>query len=229
MLGPKRHWLVSLVAMFLLIVSMTAGYQELDAFRGRWASVAGTSTATATTSSRNAIFPALDSRLARRARLDTCRLRIETLKRRNAAMEAIHDAERDCLALSESIVGRAPLSSNEWFVAATLASSLGDIVRMRKYLAASYRTGPTEQWIAERRAFFTHEHAAQLPAMFQTLVDQDVLLMLKTETGIRTVAKRYVSDPALRQRLVDVALTLEPGRQQRFVDLVRVNLASDKR
>ena len=212
--------IVSLVAVALLMVSLLGGYQELSAFRVRADTAAGSPP------ERHTVLPVpgLSGRLARRARLEACNIHLNALLDAGAAA-AGREVVRQCLALAESIAARAPLSANEWFIASEFANDAGDAERMANYLRRSFDTAPTEQWISGRRSMFTYALGRALAPEFQSLVDHDLLVMLQTESGIRALAKYYVSDPSLRQRIVDLAVTLDPERQLRLLTLGKKEVA----
>lgn len=207
---------VSLVAVALLLASSLGAYQELAAFRVR----ADVATGTLPSSHSRIAAPGLSSRLARRARLDACSMHLNQLLDLGQS-GAQQEVVPQCLALAESIVSRAPLSSNEWLVASQFASDVGDPERVGRYLLRSFETAPAEQWISGRRSMFAYEQAAGLAPEFQALIDRDLLVMLQTESGVRSLAKYYVSDPSLRKRIVDLALTLDQERQLRLLMLIR--------
>ncbi|MCB1498908.1 MAG: hypothetical protein KDK07_03815 [Bauldia sp.] len=167
----------------------------------------------------------LESRFAREAELDLC---LKTLEEMVSAgglpVENETQVTSGCLRIAESAAATSPLESNFWFLAATLATRLGDLDSAVVYLKASYEAGPNEQWIAERRALFVYALHARLDSEMERLLDQDFGLLLRTERGLDVLAARYIVDASLRERLVTIAETLAPEYQERFLDRIEDQL-----
>lgn len=163
-----------------------------------------------------------ESRLARRVRLEYCLNTLHSALQTSAASaEFIAGIQRGCLRLAESSASRAPMSANDWFIAAALAYNLGDRPAFERYLRMSFLTGPDEQWIAERRALFAYAVRATLPSDLAASTDADLLLLLRTKTGIRQLATQYVQDATLREHLAELAERLPAELQRQFLSLVQ--------
>lgn len=163
-----------------------------------------------------------ESRPARNARLDACLSTLhDVMASLPSKLTTVTSIKRGCLKVAEAIVEKSPLEANIWFIAATLAIQLGDLPRGEAYLKASYRTGPTEQWIAERRALFAYPLRPRLSEDLKLAVDRDLSLLLRTERGVNAMAARYVEDPSLRDHLVELAENLDRSNQERFLSRVR--------
>ncbi len=216
------RWLFACTALALLALSVLAGYIEARPFLERANAPEIQIRKILAAATEGEPISVWESDLARRSRLATC---LDVLRPLSGDTSETSTAlTKACLAIAESYAARAPLSANAWFVAATLAYRLGDIERTRSYLGASFRTGPNEQWVAERRALFAYGVRDKLGAELLARLDADFLLLLRTRAGIRTLARRYVFDPTLREHLVGLAETTEPQFQRRFLDIVKETL-----
>jgi hypothetical protein len=165
----------------------------------------------------------VESRFARRARLDTC-LKIlnqaSLVPSPNDEVSGVNSLRRACLDIARNNISAAPASSNDWLIASSLAGQLGDADRSRAYLARSVATGPNEEWIAERRIRLAAADQPADPAI-TALLDQDLAMMLQSNRGIQQLAEIYVYDAAMRARIADVAETVPPFYQNRFLLSVR--------
>ena len=55
-------------------------------------------------------------------------------------------------------------------------------------------------------------------------LDNDFRLLLRTERGRKSLAANYISQPSLRRHLTDIAVTLDPVTQQKFLDELTVEM-----
>jgi hypothetical protein len=170
----------------------------------------------------------LESGLARTARLDVCLSTLRDVVSASPPSPATGDAvTRRCLAIAEATVERSPLESNVWFIAATLAVRLDDFAKAERYLDRSFRTGPAEQWIAERRAPFAYAIRDRLSQDVRAEADADLALLLRTERGVQVLAARYVTDPGMREHLIGIAETLDRRTQERFLGHIRAEVGGE--
>jgi hypothetical protein len=51
--------------------------------------------------------------------------------------------------------------------------------------------------------------------------DDDLRMLVRSDRGIATIATRYVSDAAFRDRITAIVETMTPPDQQRFIGSVR--------
>ncbi|MCX5514709.1 hypothetical protein C3941_15855 [Kaistia algarum] len=172
---------------------------------------------------RPAHFYELESRFARRARIDSC-VQGWFQGRNDPAVTA--DQSRARLEACRTVVTRnltiAPASSNDWTIAAILAQTAGDIPAASTYLKRSLATGPTEQWIARRRAPLMFDLRDQVDDELRSQIDPQLALLLRTEEGIKSLARNYLANPSFRDRIISVAETVEPFYQKRFLDFVKL-------
>lgn len=165
---------------------------------------------------RPARFYELESRFARKARVDAC---VQAW-----LVEATVGTSADRLNACINVVRRnltiAPAGSNDWLVAAILSNLGGDLPDTERYLKRSLATGPTEQWIAKRRGPLLFDLRDKIDDELKAQIDVQLGLMLRTEEGVNGIAEFYIRDPAFRERIVRVAETVEPIYQQRFLNYV---------
>ena len=209
----------------LLLLSVFSAYVEARPFLLRGHQEQELVNAFLTLSKERLSGSLFDSGRARSARLNSC-LRSLTLAvgQRGPARASAFKIAEACLTIAEANVAHSPLSSNDWLLAAVLAQRLGQIERAKRYLDASFRTGPNEQWIAERRALFAHQIRDRLDSELLKDLDRDYLLLLRTRRGACALATRYLRDESIREHLVSLAETTEFDVQDRFLRLVRARL-----
>jgi hypothetical protein len=212
---------IMFVSTILCAVSAWAGWQEASPFLLRAASLEVRVASVVEANSANAPVRWWESRIARRARIETC---LDTLREARGIVQStaalVRELENGCLAIVISALSRAPNSANEWFLAAAMARRQEDLEMTRKYLDMSYRAGPTEQWIAARRAVFAYNILDELTPSLRSRMDADFVLLLRTRNGIQQLARLYVEDRTLREHLVRLAETLEPPLQRQFIEHV---------
>jgi len=173
---------------------------------------------------RPAKFYELESSFARRIRIESCTndwvaARGDPAMQEPGKYERFRDA---CLNIARRNVTIAPASSNDWLVAGLLSRLAGDIPAMSAYLKRSLATGPTEQWLARRRAPLLFEEQAQIDDELRGHIDTQLALLLRTEEGVKSVAQMYLGNRAFRERIISVAETVEPVYQERFLHFVKL-------
>lgn len=126
-----------------------------------------------------------------------------------------------CLAMAEQITSKAPAASYAWLVGALALSRLADIEQMNTWLLRSQQTGPNERWIAEKRIELAEAHFADLGPEVAAGHDLDLLLVAQSTPGTASIARRYFSDPAFRERLITLVESLPGNEQARFVAQMR--------
>ena len=168
------------------------------------------------TERRPARFYELESRFARKARVDACLDAWSTDGQVGTAEERLNA----CINVVRRNLTIAPAGSNDWLVAAILSNIAGNLPDTERYLKRSLATGPTEQWIAKRRGPLLFDLRDRLDDELKAQIDVQLGLMLRTEEGVNSIAQIYIRDPAFRERIVHVAETVEPIYQQRFLNKV---------
>jgi hypothetical protein len=210
--------LLGCIAIALAALAGMMAYSESGPYLLRSGSLARRVVLMSSVPTNGTAVSLFESNFARTVELDVC---LSTL--RDLVVQRSADAgpvTRGCLAIAEATVARSPLDSNAWFIAATLAARLNDFAAAQRYLAESFRTGPSEQWIAERRALFAYALRDHFSAL-EREIDGDLALLLRTQRGLKVLAERYVTDSGLRSHLVEIAETLDRETQRRFFEHVR--------
>lgn len=219
---PREIIAVLTLAVGLFVVAAFGAREEVASFAMRTASLPSRVAAAVAAGRASEPSSWLASDSARSAQLDMCLTTLkETIRASPSVASIVDDLDRGCLRVAESATAHAPASANVWFLAATEAARLGDNVRLREYLKASYRTGPAEGWIAERRGLYGYGIADRLDPDLRTAVDGDLALLLRTTTGVKLLAERYVADPDLREHLAGIAGRLDPRTQHDFFEYVK--------
>lgn len=196
-------------------------YQESRPFLLKLAEPVRQRDALVAASAKPAPLSVLESQYARRARAEICLSLLGSLRESGSETASQPEIARACLAMLETSLALRPLSSNDWFLAAYLAEQLGESDRAIRYLDRSYRSAPSEQWIAERRAVFAYRHRAELPDDLVSRMDDDFRLLLRTRRGLDVLARSYVRDRPMRDYLVTVAETLDEQSQIRFFEEIQ--------
>ncbi|MBJ3783122.1 hypothetical protein [Devosia sediminis] len=131
-----------------------------------------------------------------------------------------------CRQTAETAAARFPTDSYAWSVSALAAAHMQDWPGMNDALIRSQLTGPHEGWIAELRVAVAQDNFAQLEAEALEAADADLRLLLASESGIGTLAQRYVDEPDFRAR-VEAQVETQPAQiQRRFINEVRKRTTS---
>lgn len=131
------------------------------------------------------------------------------------------DLAQSCEHVSREIAASMPSNSQAWYVNALTNAQLGNVDRFLSSYRRSRETGPNEQWIAENRARLAESMFAQLDAETLAYHEADLTMLANSRRGTRTLAERYASDEAFRERIIGVVARLPPERQRAFLNNVR--------
>jgi hypothetical protein len=122
-----------------------------------------------------------------------------------------------CSRLADEVTMASPTFSYAWFVGALAAERLGDHEAMNSKLISSQVTGPTEQWIAELRADLAERHLSDLTPEARRGHDRDLMMLVSSDRGVRSMARRYTRDPEFRARIVPLVEAMPMEQQHRFL------------
>ena len=160
----------------------------------------------------------LESSTSRRARLAACLETINEVKRAvDQSQLQLVELHQGCLRLVRELIAVAPTSSNEWLLAATLASNLGEIPDALSYLKMSYETGPNEQWIAFGRVPLAYHLRHRLDSESLASFAADLRLLLITPTG---GARDCPYDPELCSVISEFARTPPSLRRNLLLKII---------
>ena len=148
-------------------------------------------------------------------------------------MQYVDAARRDavaptCLALADSLAADSPTFSYAWYVGARASAQLHDWRGLNDRLLRSRMTGPTEQWIAERRASLAEENLVALDEHAQAAHALDLRALVRSNHGVATIASRYVANAAFRDRITAIVETMTAEDQQRFIAGIRNAVAEER-
>jgi hypothetical protein len=132
-----------------------------------------------------------------------------------------HLVATNCLAIADAILARAPAHSFAWYVSALAAVELDDPEGFSFRLGRSQQTGPSEQWIAERRVDIAEDRLAALTPDVREGHDRDLVLLALSRRGVDSIARRYVRQPDFRDRITALVEQLDPEAQRRFLAYVQ--------
>jgi len=136
-------------------------------------------------------------------------------------------ARNKCLSLLQNLVIAMPSNGHAWFVGAFLYFQAEDFENGNRWLLMAQRTSPNEQWIAEARVALAEDNLDKLTPITRDRHEQDLRLLVQSQRGIHSIARRYVENAGFRERITDIVDTLEPATQQHFVNIVRAAASSD--
>ncbi len=131
------------------------------------------------------------------------------------------DLRQKCATIAESIATEAPTFSFAWAIAARAAALKGDWAGMNRFLEASQKTAPNEQWIGRSRFETADTFFDQLDPAGRALYDQDLAMLIKSNKGIPYIARQYVLDVAFRSRITAVLEAMSAADQRRYISILR--------
>jgi hypothetical protein len=131
-----------------------------------------------------------------------------------------------CRELADAATKEMPSYSFAWYVGALAAVQLDQSEGLVSSLRQSQLTGPTEQWLAELRVALSEDNRDVLPEDVRANNDRDLTLLVISNRGITSIAKRYVDDPSFRGRITEIVEQLSEHDQQRFISTIESATAS---
>lgn len=126
-----------------------------------------------------------------------------------------------CGAMALEAVEQMPTYSYGWFVLAYADALMGDWNAMNAHLHLAQQTGQASQWVAEQRVALAETYRAHLDASTLAGNEADLTLLVRSERGIGSIAARYISDPAFRERITAIVETMPEDIQCRFIGVLR--------
>lgn len=129
-----------------------------------------------------------------------------------------------CLALGNEAVQRFPTSSYFYLVRGLAHLARNDVDLFNQDFLLSYRTGATEQWMAELRIAIAEENFSRLSADSIAAEAEDIRLLMVSNKGLRSLSSRYINMPAFRARIAEIAATMPADVQSMFVRTLQRSL-----
>ncbi len=126
-----------------------------------------------------------------------------------------------CMTAAKQSSNEMPASSYAWLIYGLTAGQLGRAAEFNDGIQRSWETGANEQWLAELRVGQTEENFSVAIEPTKAVERHDLAMLVVSQRGIASIAKRYVSDPGFRDRVVAIVETLPTPDQQRFVSAVK--------
>lgn len=130
-------------------------------------------------------------------------------------------ARHHCLEFADAALAAMPTHALGHYVAAKMHLYSGNDVEGASALVLSQRYGPQEQWLAEARVELVETFFERLSEAALARHTADLGLLARSGRGVRSIAQRYVSDPAFRERITEIVETLPAQEQTRFLANVR--------
>lgn len=131
---------------------------------------------------------------------------------------------KNCGALVQDITATSELNSYAWFAQAYLTAQQNNVTGAVQALHSSYQTGQTEQWIAELRVPLAEVILADLPPQTYAGHMSDLALLVQSQRGIGSIARRYVANPEFRARITSVVEALPEPDQIRFLRVLNIEV-----
>lgn len=126
-----------------------------------------------------------------------------------------------CRNYSQAVAASMPTNSFAWLVLANASHALGDMPSMNRALELSQMSGPNEQWLAERRVALAEDNFDSLSDAARTGNTRDLAMLATSYRGVKTIATRYVTDEAFRNRITTIVSELPVEVQRRFLSSVK--------
>lgn len=122
---------------------------------------------------------------------------------------------------AEDIVAHSPINAFAWSAMAELARFAQDYGAMNLALVNSQAIGPNELWIAERRVDTAEAAYDALSEPALAANRADLAVVASSPVAVRSIALRYIVQPAFRERITAIVETLPPAVQNRFLNNIR--------
>jgi hypothetical protein len=152
--------------------------------------------------------------------LDGCLAAITSVYGRMRSNEERLALADNCGRFAEGSAAIMPSNSYAWYLASLAAAQNATTAKFEEYWLLSAKTGQNEQWIAGLRVALLEDHLALAsPALFEA-ERRDLAVLAMSRMGIASIARRYVSQPDFRERVVSVVEQLPPADQARFLAAV---------
>lgn len=130
-------------------------------------------------------------------------------------------ARTNCRRFAEAALFEMPTNGLAALLGARLAFLEGDTESGNAFLERSQMVAAHEQWLAEARVAIAEDNLEHLTEAVRRRHEADLVLLARSARGVRSIAYRYVSDPAFRERITAIVETLPGDVQQRFLNNVR--------
>lgn len=131
-----------------------------------------------------------------------------------------------CAAAASGFAQASPVYSYAHYVEALMAAERSDAAELSRALARARAVAPTEQWLAELRVKLGEDHLSLLQPIALAGHEADLRLLVMSQRGIRTIARRYAAVESFRGRITAIVEKLPMEQQKRFIAALRNEIAS---
>jgi hypothetical protein len=213
-----RLGLIAVLAGALLVGAAGAvtAYQEFDVF-----AAGGLGPADRFAALRHGDYHDAPSILAKKLVLDAC---VEATNGIYGIMQASEDRTAmltHCRSEADAIAAETPSSAYAHYVGALAAARLGDAEGFNSRILKAQITGPNEQWVAEQRVALVEDQFALATPEVLARHEADLRLLVVSGRGVGSISRRYVREPAFRERITAIVETMPEAEQAKFVARVR--------
>jgi hypothetical protein len=132
-----------------------------------------------------------------------------------------------CLQLVRGILAWSPTHAYAWIVGAEIAFAQSDWEEMNNGIVYSQAAGPTELWLAQRRAnLASRAMMVRLSPSARLAINADIALLLVSEAGFSSIIAAYSYDPTFRLAVNAVIVEFPPSEQAKALRNIRNLLPS---
>ena len=155
-----------------------------------------------------------------RATLNSCLSAMTSVYGRLRPAKERLEVATNCGGFAEASAAIMPSNSYAWYIASLAAVQNANTPKFEENWLLSAKTGQNEQWIAGLRVALLEDHFDLASPVQLEAERHDLAVLVMSKVGIGSIARRYVSQPGFRERVVSVVETLPEADQARFVAAV---------
>ena len=125
-----------------------------------------------------------------------------------------------CSGIASQVLTDTPAHGQAHLILAMASARMGDLVAMDTHLRQSQALAPSETRYADPRSALAGANVAALSEDGLARYQSDLLLMLRSQSGVWTLAQRYIDSDVLRPEVTNLLPLLTPNQQSRFLGAV---------
>jgi len=126
-----------------------------------------------------------------------------------------------CQKLALNITNSMPTYAYAWYIAAHASAELRQFEAFNSYILKAQNTAPNEQWLAILRVNLVENNWEHLNSKVVISQNKDLILLIKSKNGIKSIVARYIDRPSFRERITFLVETSPQEDQKRFINVVR--------
>lgn len=160
--------------------------------------------------------PAL-SEYSKRTVLDACVDTVGSLYSLVQPTDRLATLLDTCGQIAHATIAEVPVHALAWVVAADVAAQRRNVAEVLADLVESHRAAPNELWLAYMRTELMSLYEVELTPEAEAAYNADLALLATSQRGVQLMARRYATDRAFRERVVEIVEQLSAEDQQGFV------------